>query len=89
MGEQVICEQRLSIDAMGRQKDIADTMVASDADYTPTVKGNQSALYSDTIALFNRADKNANYLGGLSFCKTTSKGQCRVEADRTLSGKTT
>jgi predicted transposase YbfD/YdcC len=72
----------VTIDAMGCQREIAKQIVASEADYMLAVKENQPTLHSDITALFNRAAKNHEFLDGLDFCETTSKGHGRVEVRR-------
>lgn len=72
----------VTIDAMGCQKAIAQQIVAGEADYMLAVKENQPTLHSDIIALFNRAAKDPEFLDGLDFCETTSKGHGRVEVRR-------
>jgi len=72
----------VTIDAMGCQKEIAKQIVAGEADYMLAVKENQPTLHSDITALFNRAAKDPEFLDGLDFCETTSKGHGRVEVRR-------
>jgi predicted transposase YbfD/YdcC len=45
----------VSIDAMGCQKDIAECVLASKADYVLAVKENQPTLYNDIAALVDKA----------------------------------
>jgi predicted transposase YbfD/YdcC len=49
----------VTIDAMGTQPEIAQTIVDQQADYVLALKENQSGLYQDVEATFEEADELA------------------------------
>ncbi len=69
----------VSIDAMGCQKEIAQTILERGADYLLAVKGNQGRLYDDVRDLFEGAEE-AGYDGVPHDLTTTlNKGHGRIE----------
>ena len=69
----------VSIDAMGCQKEIAQTILERGADYLLAVKGNQGRLYDDVRDLFEGAEE-AGYDGVPHDLATTlNKGHGRIE----------
>ena len=69
----------VSIDAMGCQKEIAQTILEGGADYLLGVKGNQGWLYDDVRDLFEGAEE-AGYDGVPHDLATTlNKGHGRIE----------
>ena len=48
-----ICKSIVSIDAMGTQSAIVDTIIKCQADYCLAVKGNQETLYDDISLYFS------------------------------------
>jgi predicted transposase YbfD/YdcC len=69
----------VTIDAMGCQTEIAQAIVALDADYVLAVKENQGNLYEDIKELFDAAQE-ANFKDvPHDYCKTTDKGHGRLE----------
>ena len=69
----------VSIDAMGCQKEIAQTILEGGADYLLAVKGNQGWLYDDVRDLFEGAEE-AGYDGVPHDLATTlNKGHGRIE----------
>jgi len=72
----------VSIDAMGCQKDIANTIIEQGADYVLALKGNQGTLYDDVQELFTSASeqnfKNIEH----QFYETVEKGHGRIETRR-------
>ena len=67
----------VSIDAMGCQKEIAQTILERGADYLLAVKGNQGRLYDDVRDLFEGAEE-AGY-DGVPHDFTLNKGHGRIE----------
>jgi predicted transposase YbfD/YdcC len=72
----------VTIDAMGCQKAIAQTIVEQNADYVLAVKGNQGQLYQDVADWFAHAQQVAFQGLSSSFAETTSKVSGRVEKRR-------
>ena len=69
----------VSIDAMGCQKEIAQTILERGADYLLAVKENQGRLYEDIRDLFEGAEE-ANYEGvPYDYATTLNKGHGRIE----------
>lgn len=46
----------VTIDAIGTQRDIAESIVAAKADYTLALKKNQKSLHQDVVSAFSRLD---------------------------------
>jgi predicted transposase YbfD/YdcC len=67
----------VTIDAMGTQKDIAKTIIESDADYVLAVKENQPTLHSDISEYFASEKEEIKERGG--YAKTTEKSHGRYE----------
>ena len=65
----------VTIDAMGCQRDIAEKIVAAEADYTLALKANQPSLYRDVVAQFCRARNDED----VPTAVTNGKGHGRVE----------
>ena len=69
----------VSIDAMGCQKEIAQTILDRGADYLLAVKENQGRLYEDIRDLFEGAEE-ADYEGvPYNYATTLNKGHGRIE----------
>jgi predicted transposase YbfD/YdcC len=72
----------VSIDAMGCQTEIANTIIEQGADYVLALKGNQGNLHDDVQELFTSASeqnfKNIEH----QFCETVEKGHGRMETRR-------
>lgn len=72
----------VSIDAMGCQTEIANTIIEQGADYVLALKGNQGNLYDDVRELFKSAReqdfKNIEH----QFYETVEKGHGRIETRR-------
>ena len=69
----------VSIDAMGCQKEIAQTILDRGADYLLVVKENQGRLYEDIRDLFEGAEE-ADYEGvPYNYATTLNKGHGRIE----------
>ena len=72
----------VSIDAMGCQTEIANTIIEQGADYVLALKGNQGTLYDDVQELFTSASeqnfKNIEH----QFYETVEKGHGRIETRR-------
>jgi len=69
----------VTIDAMGCQQEIAEAIVALDADYVLAVKENQGHLYEDVKGLFEAAQEVNFKDVPHDYCKTTDKGHGRLE----------
>lgn len=66
----------VTIDAMGCQRNIAKTILESDADYVLALKGNQGTLQEDILPYFKDAGtKDADY----DYCDTIEKDHGRIE----------
>jgi predicted transposase YbfD/YdcC len=69
----------VTIDAIGTQTNIAQTIVEADCDYVLSVKENQGHLYEDISVLF-AVDQAQNFkYAALDYAKTTNKGHGRLE----------
>jgi predicted transposase YbfD/YdcC len=69
----------VSMDAMGCQKHIAQTIIAQGADYVLALKGNQGDLHQDVVQLFAAASK-CNFQGiEHQFHSTTNRGHGRLK----------
>ena len=62
----------VTIDAMGTQKDIAEKIVAKEADYVLALKGNQTLLHEDVALYFEKLHKANDFA-------TLEKGHGRIE----------
>jgi predicted transposase YbfD/YdcC len=74
----------VTIDAMGCQKDIAEKIVGSGADYMLAVKDNQPTLLADIKASFAAATEKPNFDRIVDFAETTDHGHGRTEVRRCL-----
>lgn len=69
----------VTIDAMGTQTEIAQTIVDAQADYALSVKENQGHLFEDIAYLFTvDQDQNFKY-ASLDYAKTTNSGHGRID----------
>jgi predicted transposase YbfD/YdcC len=71
----------VTIDAIGCQTEIADQILAQDADYLLALKENQGLLYEDTVQLFEdlaRYDHDPKIYAH-QHTKSTNKGHGRIE----------
>ena len=69
----------VTIDAMGTQTSIAQTIIAAQADYVLSVKENQGNLFEDISVLF-AVDQRQNFkYASLEYEKTTNKGHGRID----------
>jgi predicted transposase YbfD/YdcC len=69
----------VTIDAIGTQTHIAQTIIAAQADYVLSVKENQGHLYEDVSVLF-AVDQAHNFkYASLDYHKTANKGHGRIE----------
>lgn len=69
----------VTIDALGTQTHIAQTIVEGEADYVLSVKENQGHLYEDISVLF-AVDQAHNFkYASLDYHKTANKGHGRIE----------
>ena len=73
---------RVTIDAMGCQKNIAAKIVEGGADYMLGVKDNQPTLAADLEAVFQEARQDPELLASMDFAKTHDKGHGRIEERR-------
>jgi predicted transposase YbfD/YdcC len=69
----------VTIDAIGTQTDIAQTIVAQDADYNLAVKQNQGQLYEDLEATFHGMEQEPCRTTVHDYTKTVNKGHGRLE----------
>ncbi len=69
----------VTIDAMGTQTDIAQTIIDAEADYVLSVKENQGRLYEDIATLFGVDQAQDFKYASLEYAKTTNKGHGRLE----------
>jgi predicted transposase YbfD/YdcC len=69
----------VTIDAIGTQTKIAQTIIEAEANYVLSVKANQGHLYEDVSVLFG-VDRAQNFkYASLEYAKTTNKGHGRLE----------
>lgn len=69
----------VTIDAMGTQTSIAQTIIAAQADYVLSVKENQGNLFEDISVLF-AVDQVQNFkFASFEYEKTTNKGHGRID----------
>lgn len=68
-----------TIDAMGCQTDIAQTIVAHEADYVLALKDNQGQLYEDVQLLFADLEQSQYRVFACDYAKTVDKGHGRLE----------
>jgi predicted transposase YbfD/YdcC len=73
---------RVTIDAMGCQKEIAAKIVDRSADYMLAVKDNQPTLAANIETLFAEARQTPSLLASMDFEETQEKGHGRVEIRR-------
>lgn len=72
----------VSIDAMGCQREIAQRIVDSEADYILALKGNQSTLHDDVRLWFEDAVKRDFRQVSHDYAEATTKGHGRIEVRR-------
>ena len=72
----------VTIDAMGCQTAIVKTIVAQEADYVLSLKGNQGTLHRDVQALFTQARATQFQDVAHDFHETVNKGHGRLEVRR-------
>ena len=72
----------VTIDAMGCQKEIAQTIIDRDADYVLALKENQGRLHEDVRDLFEGAQEMGFAGIAYDFHETISKGHGRIETRR-------
>jgi predicted transposase YbfD/YdcC len=69
----------VTIDAIGTQTQIAQTIIEAQADYILSVKENQGHLYEDISVLF-AVDQAQNFkYASFEYAKTTNKGHGRID----------
>lgn len=69
----------VTIDAMGTQTSIAQTIIEAQADYVLSVKENQGNLFEDISVLF-AVDQVQNFkYASFEYAKTTNKGHGRID----------
>lgn len=69
----------ITTDAMGCQRDIAEKIIDSKADYVLAVKGNQPSLMKDIVDWFDFAEQNSFKEFEHDSHKTLDKGHGRIE----------
>ena len=75
----------VTIDAMGCQKKIAETIVKQNADYVLALKGNQGTLHQEVVDFFADAVNDPSEATPLSYCETTDGDHGRIEVRRVWS----
>lgn len=73
----------VTIDAMGCQKKIAETIVAEGGDYVLQLKGNQHGLHEETVQLFDDCLRDDCLGIEYTTARTTNRGHGRIE-ERTI-----
>ena len=69
----------ITIDAMGTQKKIAETIIKEGGDYVLALKKNHKALYADTVAFFEETDCRQSEEKTLDQHETTDGDHGRIE----------
>jgi predicted transposase YbfD/YdcC len=69
----------VTIDAIGTQTKIAQTIIEAEAEYVLSVKENQGHLYEDISVLFGVDQAQDFKYASLEYTKTTNKGHGRLE----------
>ena len=69
----------VTIDAMGTQTDIAETIVKKEADYILALKENQKTMYNDVKLYFDEIYAEKKLLTPENYHKTVEKGHGRIE----------
>lgn len=69
----------VTIDAIGTQTDIAETIVNREADYVLPVKANQGHLYDDVVATFTDAEQQHFHTVPHDYAQTVNGGHGRIE----------
>lgn len=69
----------VTIDAMGCQKEIAQTILDQQADYVLALKENQEHLYQDSVALFSHMEQTPSHRLTTDYARTVEKGHGRLE----------
>lgn len=69
----------VTIDAMGCQTEIAQTVIDQGADYVLALKGNQGNLHKDVVEIFDYADEIDFQDVEHDYHKTVNKGHGRIE----------
>jgi len=69
----------MTIDAIGRQTEIAETIIEQDADYVFSLKENQGRLYEDVKLLFDNLESSAYRAYTYDHARTVDKGHGRLE----------
>lgn len=69
----------VTIDAMGCQTKIAETIVKKDADYVLALKGNHSLLHEDMVLLFDDLAQSGFKAFPFDHAKTVAKDHGRIE----------
>lgn len=72
----------VTIDAMGCQTNMAQTIIDQQADYVLALKANQGLLYQDVVDWFDWAHQSDFEGMAHSFHQTTNKGHGRIEIRR-------
>ena len=72
----------VTIDAMGCQWDIAEQIVAQEADYVLALKATQPDLLEEVVDCFTQAEADAYHEVGRTMTETITKGHGRLELRR-------
>ena len=69
----------MTIDALGCQTEIAETIIDQDADYVLALKENQGRLYEDVKLLFDDLESSDYTAYTYDHARTVNKGHGRIE----------
>lgn len=69
----------MTIDAIGTQTNIAQTIIEAKADYVLSVKKNQGNLFEDISVLFAVDQKQDFKYASFDYIKTVNKGHGRID----------
>jgi predicted transposase YbfD/YdcC len=69
----------VTIDAIGCQTDIAETIIDKEADYVLSLKENQGHLFEDVQLLFDDLEKSQSKAYAFDYDKTVNKDHGRIE----------
>ena len=72
----------VTVDAMGCQKQIAEKIIETGADYILALKQNQPQLYDDVSDTFDQLRSSESSDDEYSYCETVAKGHGRIEKRR-------
>lgn len=77
----------ITIDAMGTQTDIAETIIDNEADYILALKENQKILYNDVKLYLDDIYREKKLLNSKNYYKSVEKGHGRIEIRKCVISK--